>query len=121
VGKLIRRAKPQKNPRRVRILTFRRGKSELIAGIDFDHPHASNVMGYVRSTGFEDGEAKDYPEFWLKLHEMDKLGVLLILSARFWAKTRRKGSVSRSEVESFEDFWRDLESQWPEIKPYRAS
>src|SRR5712692_2329981 len=121
MGRTIRRSTERREPRRVRILAFKKGGNELIAGIDFDHPQASNVMGYIRSSGTENGEVKNYPEFWLKLEEMDKLGVLLILSARFWAKKSRKGRIARSEVERFEDFWKGLESQWPEIKPYSES
>lgn len=109
-------------PRRVWIYRvsrpYRKGRARLIAGVDFDHPEASNVMGYLRSAYFRRGKkVRPYPEFWLSLEEMDKLGVLLVLSARFWAKTREKGtSVSRREVEEFRRFWETLESQWPKIR-----
>jgi hypothetical protein len=83
--------------RRIAVFTFpqRRERGivdKLIVGIDFDAPRAHNIMGYVRSARYDNEEqAEAYPEFWLSLEHMDKLGVLLILFARFWAKTRRKG------------------------------
>lgn len=111
--------------RRIALITVPKKKQQykIILGIDFDNPKAKNEIAYLRLADTRNkvhGTPKTVgEELWLTLDDMDKLGVLFLLLARFWAKTRKKGE--RKEASAFREFWKSLREEWPTLKPYVPS
>jgi hypothetical protein len=80
----------------------------LIVGVDTNHNKAHNTMGFVKvgdSQRIENRKTRTLDEWWFDLDELDMLGTHLVISSRFWAKTRPKSGKLRGDVEEFTKFW----------------
>jgi hypothetical protein len=116
---------PRVGKTRTGLITVPHKKSryKIIVGIDFNHPAAHNEIGYIRFADTENRRPDGVPktvrrELWLSLEDLDKLGTLLILFSRYWAKTRRKTRESEKEAQAFIKFWKMLRSEWPKLKKF---
>jgi hypothetical protein len=101
----------------------KKGRYKVIVGIDLDHHFAHNLIGYLRFADTKNKNERGISktvgrELWLTLEDMDKLGTLLVLYSRFWAKTRHKGQQSRNEARAFARFWKILRREWPTLQPF---
>ena len=100
-----------------------KGKFRFVVGIDFGHARAHNTMGYIRLADYSKYINGRHPsvgrdEIWLSLKDFDRIGTLMILYARIFARTHPKGKSWRSEAMKFVEFWRKLRNEWPEIEPF---
>jgi hypothetical protein len=101
-----------------------KGRYRFVVGIDFNHPRAHNTMGYIRLADYDEKEKNGrHPSvgqdvIWLNLKDFDRLGTLMILYARIFAKTHPKGEEWEEEAMKFVEFWRKLRNEWPEVKPF---
>jgi len=88
----------------------------LIAGIDTAPENRPNAIFYIRTeTEYQFQKKKMHEEFWLSLKELEQLGMLLLISSKFWGETLRSGSrYSEEKIMSLKGFWRQLLESWPE-------
>lgn len=55
---------------------------------------------------------------WVSLEDFGRLETLVILYARFFARTHPKGRDWQAEAMKFIEFGRKMRSEWPEIRPF---
>lgn len=100
-----------------------KGRYRFVVGIDFNHARAHNTMGYIRLADYSQKKKGRHPsvgrdQIWLSLKDFDRLGTLMILYARIFAKTHPKGKEWQGEAMKFVEFWRKLRNEWPEVMPF---
>jgi len=96
--------------------TFGETTIRLIAGIDTMPKGASNPIFYLRTeTEYESRRKREHEEFWLSLKELEQLGMLLLISSKFWGETlRSKSKYTEEKIDRLKKFWKQLCAYWPE-------
>ncbi|MDH5770163.1 MAG: hypothetical protein OEZ25_02585 [Candidatus Bathyarchaeota archaeon] len=94
----------------------RKKTMRLIGGVDTAPGNAPNAIFYLRTESqYKLGGKKKHEEFWLSLKELEQLGMLLLVSSKFWGERLESGTkYGKKKIRRLKEFWKELLEYWPE-------